>query len=489
VMRVRNADDFLREFRKIRERYETYFGPRIADIRNQYRLTPVESTPVSVDENLEAHSRVYVVNSLLSALNWRLDSSPDEDLPNLLPEAPVFDLERGTTRFLDYLGLEHKTNAPLLIVETKRPSSELPRLKNPRNSTPEEIVSQGLRGMALTGGWSKWFNDIKDYVRVVHQQTNRVPKRVIVTNGDWLILFLDPSDAFLNGIASSDRILVFSNRDDVENRYLELFRHVEHNAVLGQADALELGELAFNIPGRDVDRIMHGLRLRYFEEPGLWMESVPSIKITPVLFIRSRFGAWLRIEGPRKEFRLPQQEIELGSHFNDVRNAAEFLLNQVRQSLEITLTPSPLWKHYGDEDSFEPIRGVYETKKDEFTVATGDNTHYFLPEPSVPNCLHHNWVSSNAIGVASNPAVFARRTNPRSYFFSTEVHHCAHRDVANAKSSAITAENLSMCGLRSGKEGQAFCEIWRFEQHLCCRTCSFEMVCTKAAVFKLPCTP
>jgi hypothetical protein len=33
-----------------------------------------------------------------------------------------------------------------------------------------------------------------------------------------------------------------------------------------------------------------------------------------------------------------------------------------------------------------------------------------------------------------------------------------------------------------------FCEIWKFEEHLCCRTCAFEEVCTKAEVFSgLPC--
>ena len=32
-----------------------------------------------------------------------------------------------------------------------------------------------------------------------------------------------------------------------------------------------------------------------------------------------------------------------------------------------------------------------------------------------------------------------------------------------------------------------FCEIGRFEWHLCCRTCAFEEVCTKAEVFHLPC--
>jgi hypothetical protein len=109
-------------------------------------------------------------------------------------------------------------------------------------------------------------------------------------------------------------------------------------------------------------------------------------------------------------------------------------------------------------------------------------------EPSVPNCPFHDWAACEGAGVASMSApVVIRSISPRSFFFSREVHHCAHRDVNSAKASAITSANRDRCGPRSGEAGQAFCEIWRFEQHLCCRTCVFEEVCTKADVFRLPC--
>ena len=62
------------------------------------------------------------------------------------------------------------------------------------------------------------------------------------------------------------------------------------------------------------------------------------------------------------------------------------------------------------------------------------------------------------------------------------------QQTVKAKSCRITLENRDRCGSRSSGEQGAFCEIWRFEQHLCCRTCAFEDVCTKAEVFQgLPC--
>src|SRR4030095_15094831 len=93
----------------------------------------------------------------VAALNWRLDAKPEDGLPNLIPEAPIASEEKGTTRFLDYLGFERQTNSPLLIVETKRPSSGLPQLVTPFDSSSDpEIISRGLAGEPLMGQWPEW---------------------------------------------------------------------------------------------------------------------------------------------------------------------------------------------------------------------------------------------------------------------------------------------------------------------------------------------
>jgi hypothetical protein len=113
VSRIVCAQDFRLKFRGIRSSYENHFGPLVARIREQYAEKPEEDL---VDQSLEAHIRAYVVNALLAALNWRLDARPEDGLPNLVPEAPIRSEERGSVRFLDYLGLESTTHAPLLIV-------------------------------------------------------------------------------------------------------------------------------------------------------------------------------------------------------------------------------------------------------------------------------------------------------------------------------------------------------------------------------------
>lgn len=223
------------------------------------------------------------------------------------------------------------------------------------------------------------------------------------------------------------------------------------------------------------------------EQPGIYQPS-PVIKVAPAIFLRCRYRAWLRVENPPREYELPHNANLLSRHLVEVNEGALNLLAQVNDVLHASFHPSALCDHYNDEEGFGQVRGVMECGRDEFIIVTGDKTHYFLPEPSVSDCPFHDWLRSQAAGVASNPGpIICRSISPRSFFVPGEVHHCAHRDVAAAKASPITTGNRPRCAARSGQEGQAFCEIWRFESHLCCRTCAYETACTQAEVFRLPC--
>lgn len=484
MSRVRNADEFLLRFRWIASEYDKTFAP--TRICAQYAGKPEEKN------YLEIHARTYFVNPFLAALNWRIDRQPTDDLSNLIPEVPVRSEERGSIRFLDYLGFKRSPNdeehRPLLIVETKRPGAGLPHALTPA-ATYSEIISRGLNRETLSGEWNKWLNTLRDYVRSVHERTKHCPRRVVITNAEWLILFLDPQDAFLDGgSADPAHILVFENRKDIERRFGDVFRNLEYQQVLGEAlPTFTPGDLPFYLAGQEIDRALHGLRLRYVEQPGIY-QPAPVIKVAPVVFLRTQYGAWMRIESPLEEFDLPHRYEELLRHLGDVEQRARNLLSEVDRQLGTSLQASPLTKHYENEDDFAVLPGVQEINRNEFILVTGDASHYLLPEPSIPNCPYHDWWACQRAGVPSNPGPLGNRSvNPRSFFGSGEPHHCAHRDVCNAKSSPITGANRVRCGARSGRDGQAFCEIWRFEQHLCCRTCAFEEVCTKAEVFHLPC--
>ena len=115
MSRVPNATEFLRRFRALVAKYGSQFGPRIASLRAKYDAK--SGLAAQTDEALEDHKREYVINGFLAALNWRLGTEPEDGLPpNIVPEVSVRSLANGRSLRMDYLGLEARTNNPLMIV-------------------------------------------------------------------------------------------------------------------------------------------------------------------------------------------------------------------------------------------------------------------------------------------------------------------------------------------------------------------------------------
>lgn len=508
MSRVRNALEFLQRYHQARDRYESVHRPRIEAARARYDQDI--NIPDDDDDLLEAQLREYFVDALLAALNWQLDAGGEDGLPSLIPEAQIRSSKSGNTRFLDYLGSNGGGDDPLLIVETKRPNSLLPKRKDAAgkgdvHSVADEpmasVLCDGLKGVGLTGTWNEWLETLRDYVNSVFDQSDHVPRRVVITSGRWLVIFVDPADTFLAaGTCHPDRVIVFvmgdgawSENDEISTRYNEVFSLLEHQRVLNESPALTAGEIAFHIKRGEVNQAMHGLRLLYIEEPD-FLAPAPVIKVMPVLLLRSIYGAWLQVESQTREI-LPYKKEELAEHMETIREVAVRLLSDINYRLGTALTPTSIETHYADETSFDVLHGVDRKRNvstlhhEEYLIITGQHSHYFHLEPTVPACPHHNWGFSHQKGCANPPLVSieSRSTEPRSFFYSGEDHHCTHREVARAKSSQVTPGNRERCGSRSGRDFDPFCEIWGFERHLCCRSCVFEEVCTAAVVFTLPC--
>jgi hypothetical protein len=506
VNRIANADEFRIAFEQVRRDYDRLFRRQLDTLRARYDGLPPEQRPPDFDEALEHHARCYLINALLAGLNWRLDLRLEDGLPNLFPEIAVRSEASGTRRFLDYLGIERSTNNPLLMVEAKRPNSPLPVLatlqdistKRTRQASVQSaisvtdtgsvVISRGLAGKPLGGDWSQWLEDLRDYVRSVNASTGKVPKRVVITNGDWLILFLQPAAAFVEaGECDPRSILVFRTSEEILERSAVLFSGLEHQAVLGEAPILRPVELLFHIEPSHIQNAMHGLRLRYEQAKAIYQRE-PMIYVAPVLFLRTDLGAWLRVESSEKQYSIPHESYKLPIHLEDVRASAHSLLAETCKILKIDLSVTSLEQHFADSNSFNVQNAVVKLSDDQYWIVTGEQTHFLIREPTVPDCPYHDYAHTHSKGVAAQPGpVLQRSVDPRSFFYSPETHHCAHQNVALAKSQSVTAKNRERCGPRSSRDGEAFCEIWSFERRLCCRTCVFEPVCTKAQVFHLPC--
>lgn len=512
MSRVRNATEFRKRYDDVLSDYTHRYKPMLDKKRKQYVSQKEDQDPIFVsaeiakhDEVSEWQTRKYFIDGLLLALNWTLDWSLQDGLPNLVPELAVVSSERGTRRFLDYLGLDRDDDKPLLVVEAKRANAKLPRRREPvvqdlREYSSDEsrfIISEGLQGKPLIGEWNAWLDSLRDYVRSLNEQSGCVPNRVVITNSEWLVVFIDPTNAFLSDSGpDSNRVLVFRDRYDVRTRYSEIFDQLEYTSVAGGLPALTVGQLPFDVGAEIIDRVMHGVRLLHGKEPG-FAGSSPLIKVQPIILLRTRPGTWVRVDEPsdKSEFALPKRNTELEGHLFDVKQEAESLLARVNSALGTCLPPTALSDHYHNDDGLADLPGVAETghregeQCSEYLVVTGSCTHFLLPQPSVADCPYHDWTECKKQGVESEPSPVVKPSvgKPHSFYISGDRHHCAHRQVADGKSSQVTSANPDWCGPRSAEEGDAFCEVWSFEEYLCCRACVFEDVCTRASAFNLPC--
>lgn len=287
----------------------------------------------------------------------------------------------------------------------------------------------------------------------IHRKTGQVPKRVVMTNGEWLILFLRPVEAFLNDNdhpCPPEAILVYTDANDIANRSAELYRALEHQHVLNEVPFLAPAELPFHVTGPTVRLAMHGLRLRYEQSHALKVPS-PIIHVAPVVILRTELGATIRVENPHEQFELPHAPDQLGAHLAAVGNAAQGLLRDISERLERPLAPTPLEDHFMDPRSFAAQKAVARSSDDEYFLVTGQHTHYLLAEPSVPDCPHHEWGKSNAAGVGAPPGpITVSNVKERSFFPSGETHHCAHGNVLLAKSSEIAAARTARPSARYG---------------------------------------
>ena len=478
-----NADASLQRFRNAKQNYDQNVRPLLENIRTTYASQApdvAKQSAVDDDASLEAHLRVFVINELLGALNW----TPGE---NLAPETPLSSYNRNTTRFLDYLGFERDhCEAPLLIVEAKRPSSDLPKptARSANFETYAEVVSYGLKGNKLSGDWPKWLKDLKDYVQSATRRS-RCPRRAVITNGRWIVVFENPQDAFEEGGSCLHESIHVFEESDFEAKFPRLYRLLEYSHVSGHFVPVDVASVSMYMAVDAATMMMHGLRVMYIETPSHFEGLSPGIKVVPLLFIGSSAGTWLCVWS-RKELELPQETDKLSEHLREVDAAAKTLADSVSSLLGRTLPLRSLREHYGAE--LGSLRGVREVARNLYEVVTGTSTHYLHSIDSAPSCRWHEWGNAKADGVQDGQhPIVSRSTQPRSFFFSPETHHCAHSAVSGLKKAELTPLNRPACGARSGEYGQAFCEIIRFDERLCCRTCAFEEVCTTASAFRLPC--
>jgi hypothetical protein len=484
----RSAKDFQIAYRKLQADYDRVYERKVAEVRAV--LADPKRSNSDLEEALEAHARTYLIDGTLSALHWVIKSSTPTEITNMIPEAQV-DPPGKARRYMDYFGYEREVNQPLLVVEAKRPS-KFPVPPGGSTETASITVSKWVEQPdSAPGEWKEWIPSLRNYVVSVFERTGRFPVRAAITDGDWLVIFEETRDAFDPSGAHDARFIhVFTNKGDVDDRYDLVFRLLDQRLVSRFGGEVAPGAIVGLVAPTSVVQLLHGLRLRYATSETVG-NLIPTISVTPTILLKSDTGSWLRVARSEDVYLLPYKYTELSTHLQEVKDAAQDLLNRVHEQLGRKLEPATLEEHYAG-GAFESMPGVEEIyrQSDHFRIATGRYTHYLLSEPTVPDCPHHDFGKSVELHCQAGVLpIINRLIGPRAYFTNTQLHHCCHEDVDAAKHVIISDENQMRCGVRSGRHGDVFCEIAPFDEFLCCRSCCFQQVCTASEVLRLPCVP
>jgi hypothetical protein len=193
-------------------RVRARFKERLEEIASAFRASLMPTFPAytgaDFTEPLEHATRRHVIDFILTALGWSLDQHGCD----MLEEAQA---KGETTLFLDYLGVNPHSRAPLLIVEAKAwakpfvsPSVATIDRSGANNAMDRHasLIARAVDHVNNGGAessspvnleWTRWIAKIRDYVRTVHQNSGYCAQRVIITSGQWLVIFCNPIAAFL----------------------------------------------------------------------------------------------------------------------------------------------------------------------------------------------------------------------------------------------------------------------------------------------------
>lgn len=526
MTRVRNLDDFRASLGRLYAAADQVRTTANAGLAARFPRD-AESVPANPAELwkdwLECHVRDFFIDRLLGQLNWQKASEVEvsEYVQNMTVEQDADFGVQGVQRpederrkRLDYFGFERETDRPLLIVEAKRPSVRLPQ-----GSTAE--VADALRkylvrsrrrqyspgNAGLPEVWGECLDQVREYARSVFVHFQRWPSRVAVCNGTWLVVFVEPHLAFGTTAAPDvGEILVCESRDAIVQRAGEVWKCLEYGALAGGHSQCLPSEIPFLVDPARIESCMFALKILYARSPSHYARPEPCILVVPALVLRSTGASFLKIGFDRaddlegEEYELPAGNVPLDGHLNQVGEAALRLKRRVEEVLHRTGHPLPLVNvqtHMADVEAFKglatvsPIR-LRDLAPGELAVltVTGDEPHFLRRSPEYRDCVHHRHGESQRTHTAQLPHAVARPSMADySHFTDGSEFHCTHREVIAPKGQPVTSSNRARCGPRSCDDDGAFCELWRFERMLCCRTCVFQRVCLASPVFTPPCPP
>jgi hypothetical protein len=424
---------------------------------------------------LEHTTRRLFLDGMLKALGWSLGPGGD-----VAEEARV---KAETTTFMDYVGVS-RTRVPLLIVEAKaweKPFVAPARGSNAPSEPPHDLIVRAIAHLRAGGAppespviglWHGYLDQVLGYVRDVRNQHGHEVARVVLTSGQWLVVFVEPVATFLGPAeARPDQVLIFHKADYVA-------ASGELLAAMGQAALADMtptvirpSQLPTFAPAGQIKATFLGLHVFHDEQRNRFSGPHPLVRCTPIVIVQRRDGKVIAVMDESERRSLPQGDDGLEAHVAEIALGSGRLVTACTDSLGVAVRPEPLTAFPGFSDVVARRRDAEVTLTaaprafvqlqpdgDEWLMVTGLDTHFLAATATAGACPFHRWAAGEAQGVALGTGAIGRPSvEPRSYYIDGQAHHCAHQGVQD-----LRAERCHLAGLDS---------------RLCCLSCVYRSVC------------
>ncbi len=451
----------------------------LSDIERQ--LAPGTANPQAHarDEALHEHdTRVHFFDHLLKLLRWDLGLGG-----NVAQEARI---KAATTKFVDYVGVNQDTRAPVLILEAKAWDKPIIRGKGERQNWPKvNLIVEAVRHVnaggnkassPVTADWHEHLSQLAGYVRDFWEQSGHAVSRAVLSSGQWLLVFTEPVSTFCGSTVNDRQFLLFERESYVENAKVifELLARVKLANVA--PDRIRPSQLGIYVNKKDFVSAYHGMLICYEETGTVLFAKRPRILVYPSVIIQREDGTLFPVIDaeepvPMQVSRTLSDAETLGPHLEEVQAAAEELLQSCSDELGLHLAPGELADFPGfpvepemgpsGSDLGEPRKQFVKpvrSASNNWLAVTGSQTHFLHERPKV-ECLFHAWAACNAFGrsIGANALNSPATRDPRAFFVDGQHHHCAHRTVTDRRS--------------------ARCYIKAIDARTCCNACVYHGSC------------
>jgi len=409
---------------------------------------------------LEAHIRLMRVDRVLQTLGWhmgKLDPSNLDSLCNMNIKVSVRPSESRYKKWLDYFGFDATTHMPLLIVETKRPDVNLgchfPD-SHPENHPFSLMIYRHLNKSLvntnsvefdenehrLSGPITEAIDQLQEYVRQV-TTANQPPKRAMLTNGEWFIVFVNPTRTFIDDSLSEDdaKSIVVFETPSVVSKHADIFkRQLGYQSPVEVLNPIPAAAISSHIGGSSVTWVAKGLRMLRVEDEK-WSTRVPRIEVSPMLILGSEGAAWIRVVGSTPNRMVPfAKDDQIPDHLAQVRQDTMALWKEVEQFLQTQLPkPMPLDQLVNPDIELhvcDPVFSVYQQPgtlaPKRFYLLTGNRSHFLDTDETYDGCSGHDFTKAYASNKNVSPvSIVSPSVTPRAFFPNRSRHHCCHSDI------------------------------------------------------------